>query len=223
MNKLLLILAITFTIHAQLNNYKDLTLGDCVKLALEKNKQKEISLLEIKKSEAQIKQAKSAKYPQFEISSFAFVSDENFTFTQPPLKIQLPPLNMGTFSLPFSSFEIPPQKFSVAENKSMLSEASLVYPLYTGGKINSIIEQSKLGLSISKNDLELTEREIKYNVKKAFYAVVMAQKVNNIFNDALIRFETTYKLTETLYNAGSENVNKLDYLQIKMAYKHLKV
>lgn len=222
MYKLLLILAITFTIQAQSNNYKELTLEDCIKLALERNKQKEISQLAIKRSEAQIKQAKSIKYPQIEISSFAFVSDENFTFTQPPLKIQIPPINMGTFSLPFSSIEIPPQKFSVAENKSILSEASLIYPLYTGGKINSVIEQAKLGLSIAKNDLELTESEIKYNVKKAFYSVVMAQKVSNIFNDALIRFETTYKLTESLYNAGSENVNKLDYLKIKMAYETFK-
>ncbi|MEM3373416.1 MAG: TolC family protein [Candidatus Anstonellales archaeon] len=222
MYKLLIFLTITFMIQAQSNNYKNLTLEDCIRLALERNKQKEISLQAIKKSEAQLKQAKSAKYPQLEFASFAFLNDENFTFVQPPLKIELPPINMGTFSLPFSSIEIPPQKFSVAENKSILSDFSFVYPLYSGGKINSVIEQAKLGLSIAQKDLELTESEIKYNVKKTFYSVLMAQKVNNIFNDALIRFETTYKLTETLYNAGSENVNKLDYLKIKMAYETFK-
>ena len=71
--------------------------------------------------------------------------------------------------------------------------------------------------NISNTELKLTESEIKFNVRNTFYSVVLARNVLKIGNDALQRFETTFKLTESMFKAGSEKVNKLDYLKNKMA------
>lgn len=170
-----------------------------------------------------MKQAKSARLPQLEISSVAYINDEDLTYKQPPFIVEIPPINFGGMILSIAPVDFPSQEFKMADNKSILTEATLMYPLYTGGKITSIIEQAKMGLNISNNDLQLTEREIKFNVKNTFYAIVLARNVSKIASESLLRFEATFKLTESLFNAGSEKVNKLDYLKNKMTLEAFRV
>ncbi|MBX3007343.1 MAG: TolC family protein [Melioribacteraceae bacterium] len=219
---IILMILITTLIFAQENNYSNLTLEKCIQIALEKNKQNEIAQKLIKKSEAQLKQAESARMPQLEISSSAYINDEDINFIQPPLQVKIPPIDLLGMTLSLDKIDFPSQSFKIADNKSILTEAALTYPLYTGGKINSIIEQAKIGLKISKDDFRLSEREIKYNVKNTFYAVILARNISRIAGDALLRFEATYKLTESLFNSGSEKVNKLDYLKNKMTLEAFK-
>jgi outer membrane protein TolC len=188
----------------------------CIQIALEKNKQNEISQKLIEKSAAQLKQAESARMPQLDISSSAYMNDEDINFTQPPLQVKIPPIDLLGMTLSLDAVDFPAQSFKIADNKSIMTEAMLTYPLYTGGKITSIIEQAKLGLNISKDDARLTDREIKFNVKNTYYSVILARNISRIAGDALLRFEATFKLTESLFNSGSEKVNKLDYLKNKM-------
>jgi len=213
---LFLVLLVTTVSFSQKESFTNLTLDNCVQIALEKNKQNEISQRLIQKSEALIKQAKSAKLPQLDVSSFAYMNDEDINFLQVPTKVEIPPFTLGNSTFSLAPFVLPEQDIKMADKKSLLTEAMLTFPLYTGGKITSIIEQAKLGLSISKNDMQLTEREIKYNVKNTFYTVILARNIAKISGDALQRFEATFKLTESLFNVGSERVNKLDYLKNKM-------
>lgn len=215
--RVIVLMILTSTISfSQESNYSNLTLEKCTQIALEKNKQNEISQQLIQKSAAQLKQAESARMPQLEISSSAYINDEDINFIQPPLQVQLPPFDVLGMTLTLDKVDFPAQAFKIADNKSILTEAALIYPLYTGGKITSIIEQAKLGLKISKDEVRLTEREIKFNVKNTYYAVILARNISRIAGDALLRFEATYKLTESLFNSGSEKVNKLDYLKNKM-------
>ena len=202
--------------YSQTAQYSNLKLENCIQIALEKSKQKEISQKMVKKSEALLKQAQSARMPQLDISSLAYINDEDITYTLPPFKVEIPSINFGGMLLTIAPVDFPAQVFKIADNKSILTEAMLTYPLYTGGKITSIIEQAKMGINISQNDLQLAEREIRFNVKNTFYAVVLARNVSKIAGEALQRFEATFKLTESLFNAGSEKVNKLDYLKNRM-------
>lgn len=210
---MILISSLSFS---QKNNYSNLTMERCIQIALEKNKQNEISQKLIEKSAAQLKQAESARMPQLDISSSAYMNDEDINFTQPPLQVKIPPIDLLGMTLSLDAVDFPAQSFKIADNKSIMTEAMLTYPLYTGGKITSIIEQAKLGLNISKDDARLTEREIKFNVKNTYYSVILARNISRIAGDALLRFEATFKLTESLFNSGSEKVNKLDYLKNKM-------
>lgn len=210
---MILISSLSFS---QKNNYSNLTMERCIQIALEKNKQNEISQKLIEKSAAQLKQAESARMPQLDISSSAYMNDEDINFTQPPLQVKIPPIDLLGMTLSLDAVDFPAQSFKIADNKSIMTEAMLTYPLYTGGKITSIIEQAKLGLNISKDDARLTDREIKFNVKNTYYSVILARNISRIAGDALLRFEATFKLTESLFNSGSEKVNKLDYLKNKM-------
>ncbi|MDP3445280.1 MAG: TolC family protein, partial [Ignavibacteria bacterium] len=213
---IVLMILISSLSFSQKNNYSNLTMERCIQIALEKNKQNEISQKLIEKSAAQLKQAESARMPQLDISSSAYMNDEDINFTQPPLQVKIPPIDLLGMTLSLDAVDFPAQSFKIADNKSIMTEAMLTYPLYTGGKITSIIEQAKLGLNISKDDARLTDREIKFNVKNTYYSVILARNISRIAGDALLRFEATFKLTESLFNSGSEKVNKLDYLKNKM-------
>ena len=80
---------------------------------------------------------------------------------------------------------------------------TLVYPVFTGGKISSIIDQVENSILISENNITISENEITLNVKKAYYAVVLTQQLLKIGSDAFERFEATYHLTCLLYTSPS--------------------
>jgi outer membrane protein len=220
--RVLIFMIIISSLNFSQPDYSNLSMERCIQIALEKNKQNAISQKLIEKSGAQLKQAESARMPQLEISSSAYLNDEDINFTQPPLQVKIPPIDLLGMTLSLDAVDFPAQSFKIADNKSIMTEAMLTYPLYTGGKITSIIEQAKLGLNISKDDARLTEREIKFNVKNTYYGVILARNISRIAGDALLRFEATYKLTESLFNSGSEKVNKLDYLKNKMTLEAFK-
>lgn len=210
-------------IFSQNNSYLELKIQDCIGIALSNNKQREISLKKISVSETQLTQSKSALYPQLDISSIAFIQDENQNFIQPPMTVTLPPIDIPMIgSLMLAPFEVPAQDIQLADNKSIISEAQLTYILFSGGKISSIINQAKLSVEMAKNDLNLTESEIVFNVKKTYYSVILAKNILDIAGEAVDRFEATYNLTESLYQTGSGTVTKIDYLKNKMSLESFK-
>lgn len=195
------------TILPQEKSYLNLSLNDCITLAMENSKQKQIASTKIEVSKSHLKQAESGRWPSLELSSKAFIQDEPQNFIFPS----------STFSFPPLEINLPPQDIKLLDNKSIMTDLTLVYPVFTGGKISSIIDQVEHSILISQNNLALTENEITLNVKKAYYAVILTQQLLKIGSDAFERFEATYHLTESLYQTGSGTVSKLDYLKNKMS------
>ncbi len=195
------------TILPQEKSYLNLSLNDCITLAMENSKQKQIASTKIEVSKSHLKQAESGRWPSLELTSKAFIQDEPQNFIFPS----------STFSFPPLEINLPPQDIKLLDNKSIMTDLTLVYPVFTGGKISSIIDQVEHSILISQNNLALTENEITLNVKKAYYAVILTQQLLKIGSDAFERFEATYHLTESLYQTGSGTVSKLDYLKNKMS------
>ena len=205
------------TILPQEKSYLNLSLNDCITLAMENSKQKQIASTKIEVSKSHLKQAESGRWPSLELTSKAFVQDEPQNFIFPSSTFIVPPINMGQITLAIPPVEIPAQDIKLMDNKSIMTDLTLVYPVFTGGKISSIIDQVEHSILISQNNLALTENEITLNVKKAYYAVILTQQLLKIGSDAFERFEATYHLTESLYQTGSGTVSKLDYLKNKMS------
>ncbi|MFZ1280307.1 MAG: TolC family protein, partial [Ignavibacteriaceae bacterium] len=151
------------TILPQEKSYLNLSLNDCITLAMENSKQKQIASTKIEVSKSHLKQAESGRWPSLELSSKAFIQDEPQNFIFPS----------STFSFPPLEINLPPQDIKLLDNKSIMTDLTLVYPVFTGGKISSIIDQVEHSILISQNNLALTENEITLNVKKAYYAVIL--------------------------------------------------
>lgn len=203
--------------YPQNREYKNLNLNECINIAKENNKQKQIAETKLEVSESQLKQAESGRWPSLELTSKAFIQDEPQNFLFPSSTF-----NIGSFQTPLGTFPVPPiqvpeQNIKLMNNKSIMTDLTLLYPVFTGGKISSIIDQVENNILISKNNVSITESDITLNVKRVYYAVVLTRQLLKIGSDAFERFEATYNLTESLYQTGSGTVNKLDFLKNKMS------
>lgn len=214
---LLLFLIFDIIIKPQSNLYNNLSLNDCITLAKENNKQKQIAQSKVEVSKSYLKQAESGKWPSLDLTSKALIQDEPQNFIFPASTFVVPPINMGQLTVSMPPIDIPAQDIKLMDNKSIMTDLTLVYPVFTGGKISSIINQVENNILISRNNVALSESEITLNVKKAYYGVILTQQLLKIGKDAFERFEATYHLTESLYQTGSGTVSKLDFLKNKMS------
>ena len=221
MKPILMLLTMIFLFQGILLSQKkdthNLSLEDCVAIAKENSKQKQIAESKIDVSKSHLRQAESGLWPSLELSSKAFIQDEPQNFIFPSSTFIVPPFELGQMTLQVPPFELPAQDVKLMNNKSIMTDLTLTYPVFTGGKISSIIEQVNQSIIMSQNNLALTENEITLNVKKSYYALILTGQLLQIGNDAFERFEATYHLTESLYQTGSGTVNKIDFLKNKMS------
>ncbi|HMN25970.1 MAG TPA: TolC family protein, partial [Ignavibacteriaceae bacterium] len=202
---------------SQQTTFINLSLEDCIAIAKQNSKQKQIAESKLEVSKSHLKQAESVRWPSLDLTSKALIQDEPQNFIFPSSTFIVPPISLPQFTIPSFPFTIPAQDIKLLDNKIILTDLTLTYPLFTGGKISSIIDQVEQSILLAKNNVELTENELAYNVKKTYYALILTEQLVQIGTDAFNRFEATYHLTESLYQTGSGTVNKIDYLKNKMS------
>ncbi len=202
---------------SQQTSFNNLSLEDCIAIAKENSKQKQIAESKLDVSKSHLKQAESGRWPSLELTSKALIQDEPQNFIFPSSTFIVPPIVLTQLTIPSFPFTIPAQNIKLLDNKIIQTDLTLTYPLFTGGKISSIIDQVEQSILLAKNNVELTENELTFNVKKTYYALVLTERLLQIGTDAFNRFEATYHLTESLYQTGSGTVNKIDFLKNKMS------
>ncbi len=202
---------------SQQTNFNNLSLADCIAIAKENSKQKQIAESKLDVSKSHLKQAESVRWPSLELTSKAFIQDEPQNFIFPSSTFIVPPISTPQFTIPIPPVTIPAQNVKLLDNKIILTDLTLTYPLFTGGKISSVIDQVEHSILLAKNNVQLTESELTFNVKKTYYALILTEQLLQIGTDAFNRFEATYNLTESLYQTGSGTVNKIDFLKNKMS------
>jgi outer membrane protein TolC len=106
------------------------------------------------------------------------------------------------------------------DRDTAIAQIQLMYPLYTGGKISSIINQASLAKDIAKEEYQRSTLQVIRDVKRYYYAVQLTQRLNTLVQDTLETLEDTRELTQKMYEAGSTRANKLDYLKTVMAVQY---
>jgi outer membrane protein TolC len=101
------------------------------------------------------------------------------------------------------------------DKKNFYNTLSATIPLYTGGKVSSIVKQTEQGMRAAKEEAKRTDLQITYDVTRYYYGAVMTRELVQIARDSLARMEVTLELTERLYTQGSGRVKKTDYLRNK--------
>lgn len=192
-----------------------LSLNECIKLSIENNNQYKASVSSIESAFQRTRQANSAHYPRLSLNSALTMNDEPPTYLAPPLSIQTPAINMGMFSIPSIQFEVPAQLIKMADKVNFQAQVDLVYPLFTGGRITSIINQAESGLEIARQESQASKAKIIYETKKLYYACILSIKLETIAQETLERLNTTLNVTESLYKGGSTKVTKIEYLKNK--------
>ncbi len=218
-----------FTTSLLASNHK-VSLNEAIDIALLNNAKLKISQTEIEIADAMHKQAMSANYPTLDLDIKAMRMDEAPTFemrgtttidnsqtkamysnlSNAALADSNPNLS-GTYAAieanTPNSTELPVNMdVQLMGRDTIMSQLSLQYPLYTGGKISAIIKQAGLGKKIAQEGKRRTNNEVIYDVKRYYYAAMLTKKLTKLSEDTLERMRFVRDLTSRLYQGGS---NKL--------------
>jgi outer membrane protein TolC len=135
----------------------------------------------------------------------------------PPSPIQMP-VNFPAQSVktPAENLAIPEQNVKVLDKDLVTGSLDLKWLMFDGGMRKGWREQSDGWLDMMRQEVRRTDLEIADSVKRFYWGAVLARQLHRLGEDTLARMEATLELTEGMYKAGSEKVNKTDYLDNKV-------
>lgn len=199
-----------------------LTSEECIKIALEMNHHQAVSKYTVEIAEAQHRQVLASYFPQLTLSTAFTLLDQDPNFIFPPSQMIVPPINLGGVPLEFPPIDVPKQEIKLMDKQNLQTNIYFNYPLFTGGRISSLKKQSSSAIDLANQEAKRNEMQVIYDVKRYYYAAVLARKLFEIGQEALARLEVTLELTENLYQQGSGRVKKTDYLKNKIVVETIR-
>ncbi|MAC82825.1 MAG: hypothetical protein CL624_01690 [Arcobacter sp.] len=199
---------------------KEFTLKEAINIALQNNHQSKISKVALEIAKVQYNQALSANYPAINAMVVGqrlkedVVYQQRGKFTLPDsLAYGLAAINGGT-----PIFTLDADMDTTAYGRDTVKGSlNLLYPLFTGGKISSVIQQAKLNKLLAMNTIRRNDLAVVYDIKKYFYGYVLTNELYEIAKSTLDRMNYVSDLTKQFYESGdSLNVKKTDYLSIQV-------
>lgn len=209
---LLFVLSFLFTENIQAEQRHAYTLEQALSTALVNNRQRSISQKSILIAEQQYQQAVSAQWPTLSFNSSFQRTDQAPIFEYPAQSMSI---NLG---FPTPPIEVPAQEIPLLGRDTSLYSLQAMYPLYTGGKLSSVIEQARINKDIARTEVRRTDLQIVQDVKRYFYASIYTAKLRDLAEKISLSFKALSGITERFYLSGSNSVNKLDYLQSKLVH-----
>ena len=192
-----------------------LTVADCIDMALIKNQQRAIAQADLQMAQARIGQARSAYWPQVTTSALAVRLDDNPLFVFPE--------ETDTYTITdllpqpiVTNVTIPQKDIKLLDKNLFTASANITLPLYTGGLRSGYMRQARAGLTVAQQEVRRTDQQIIYDVRRLYFATVLATRLSQIAQEALTHLTATLNLSEGLYLRGSGKVKKTDYLQNKI-------
>lgn len=217
--------------------YDHLNLKQAIEIALNNNSEKKISYQAAAIAESQYQEALSARWPSLTLQGSFQRRDEAPTFVFPSSSIPLgslqAPLQAAAFAaagggaagaaaaaqVP-ANINIPEQNAKLFNRDTTIASLQLLYPLYTGGKISSLISQAGFGKEIAQEEMRRTNLQVIRDVKRYYFAAQLTQNLTETAAETVNLLTVTRSLTKRLYEGGSETVNKLDYLKTDLAVSY---
>ena len=169
-----------------------LTLEEAMRLALANNREILVAEEKIKEAKQRIKEAKAGYFPRVDLSG---------TYTRLSETPYYGNIEMGKVD-------------------SYLSKLSFSQPLYTGGRLSYANKGASLYYQKPQEDLKNTQNKIAFEVKKAFYAVLLAQENVEVTEKALAQAKRHLAVVEDFFRVGV--VSKFDLLRTRVEAANLK-
>lgn len=240
MQKLKIIVSLSLLASSLLAMEHTVSLDEAIEIALKNNAKLKVAQTAIKISDTLYNQAYSANYPTLDLSvnAFRMNKDSSFDFRGEAVIDNTQSIAMNTalgqaaqadgnantagtyaaIAAATPSQTVIPIAFDtkVLGRDSVVSKVSSVLPIYTGGKISSYVKQASIGQKIAQEGHKRSRNEVIYDVKRCYYSVVLTKQLKKLSDDTMERMNFIQELTTQLYNGGSLNVKKTDYLRTKL-------
>ncbi|MES9834375.1 MAG: TolC family protein [Candidatus Thiodiazotropha sp. DIVDIV] len=187
------------------------SLNQAIDVALEKNRLRTISQQALLTAEAQYQQAASSYWPTVSLSLGFQRRDEEAIFEYPEQQFDIAPGMLPPVS-------IPSQEIALLGRDTSHYSLDITYPLYTGGRRESLVKQAKIGVDLATREIRRTNLQVVQDVKRYYYAAHYTQQLVTLAEDITLSFEILRDITQAFFDGGSNSVDKLDLLKSKLAY-----
>ena len=176
---------------------KSLTLEEAIRVALANNREILVAKEKIEEAKQRIKEAKAGYFPTIDLSG---------TYTH---------LNEApSMGIPgYGSVEM-------GQADNYLSKLSINQPLYTSARLSYVNQGASLYYQKLQEDLKNTQNKITFHVKKAFYAVLLAQENVEVTEKALDQAKRHLDVVEDFFKVGV--VSRFDLLRTRVEVANLK-
>ena len=145
----------------------------------------------------------------------------------PPQSVQIPGQTVTIpgqeFAVPGRDLTVPEQEIDLADRVTYGALLDVKWLIYDGGMRKALSEQAKKGVAAARQDARRADHEIVLEVTRMYYGAVLAGQLLNLGNETLERMEVTLSLTEQLYQNGSMQVKKTDYLRNKVIVESIRM
>ena len=187
-----------------------LTLEKAVETALASNPGLRAADAQIQVAEAGVLKSSSGFLPKVNLS-------ETYSRTNNPLMVFGIKLNQERVSTP----DFDPVSINDPETTSNFNtRLSVMQPVFNGGKEYLGVRQAKLHREATIQQRERTRQETVFEVIKAYYGLLLAEKHRIVARQSLTTSEASMKLARARYKAGA--VLQSDLLRAKVQYAEVK-
>lgn len=218
---------------------------------MDRNQRRPASRFAVAAAEAQHRQALAGYWPQISLRGAYELMDEPKNFVFPGQAFGIPsttiPAANSSFTIPQGAFggnspagdvtipitspavttpamdyNLPDQDVKLQDEQSWYGSLEAKWLLWDGGMRKGLREQALAGVDIAHAELRRTNLEVIDSVTRMYYGAVAGKQLYQLGMDTLTRMEATLSLTKTLYEEGSGQVKKTDYLNNKMMVETLR-
>lgn len=167
---------------------QELTLAKAVELAIENNKQLQVSRKDIELYKQKVRESVSQGLPQVD-------GTVNYS------------TNFG-YKMDFGGNAI--------EMKDQSNMAVSVSQLIFSGQWILGVQASKIAEKIAGQQVDITELDIKENVCNTYYAILVSEHLQDILRRNMDNMEAIYKHTQNMYAAGTVEETDVDQIRINV-------
>ncbi len=216
MHRLLLpLLAITFVLPTALHaEEQGFTLEQAVMQALTANPE-----LSMATSDITVLQAKRGQIRAREGVTVDVVGSSTFLSAQPVMRVDPMTMHLPA-ALGGATMQVPIPDMPLANHNVTLAELTVKYPLYTGGRISSALEQVECGTQTLNEIREAKREEIALATTRAYLSTVLAQRVAVVADEAYEIAKLHEGQTQKLLDNGQ--VAKYDLIRAQTEVANLK-
>jgi outer membrane protein len=162
---------------------RELTLAECVELALRQNYSVRIGEAAIREAEAGVELARSGKQPRLSAES-------SYLRIGPQVGFDIP--------VPGG----PPQHIEIVPETTWNVSFSLVQPLYTSGLNEARIRLARLGVDMKQWDYENSRRTVALDVERGYFEVLKLQALQQVAEESLRAAQEHHRVARALMDAG---------------------
>ena len=228
MKKILIsVIALAFNVFPINSIAQTLTLDDCISKALEHNKSLSSAKLKLDQTNFDMKSYNANFYPQINLLALDFYTTAKGSFTLEGGHLPIYNYVDGAGFVPnvtqnadgsytLNQYADFPSKNIDWKLKNVFTAGiSLVEPIYSGGKISTAYEMSKLGVNMAHENIRLTESEVIVNTHEAYYLAVKAKEMGEVARSYKTLLDELKKNVEGAFRHGMSTRNDIMKVQVK--------